>query len=59
MHIPFFLPTIRLNGGEFFDYISEKEYLVEKEASHFMQQLLEAIDYFHKKKIIHLDLKVS
>ncbi len=39
--------------------MSEKDYLNEKEAAYFMQQLLEAIDYFHKKKIIHLDLKVK
>ena len=50
---------IRLNGGELFDYVLEKEYLNEKEASYYMRQILSAIDYFHKKNIVHLDLKVS
>jgi len=49
----------RLNGGELFDYVIAKEYLDENEASHYMQQILSAMDFCHKKKIVHLDLKVS
>ncbi len=49
----------RLNGGELFDYVVEKDYLAEKEASDYLQQLLQAIEYFHQNKIVHLDLKVS
>ena len=37
----------------------QKEYLDEKEASFYMMQILQAIDYFHKQKIVHLDLKVQ
>lgn len=36
----------------------QKEYLDEKEASLYMMQILQAIDYFHQQKIVHLDLKV-
>ena len=49
----------RLNGGELFDYVISKDYLDENEASLYMQQILGAIDFCHKKKIVHLDLKVS
>lgn len=48
----------RLIGPELFDYLSEKDYLEEREARFYMKQLLEAIAYFHENKIIHLDLKV-
>ena len=49
----------RLNGGELFDYVLEKEYLDEKEATYYMKQLLGAVSFFHQKKIVHMDLKVS
>jgi len=55
--LTWFLPH-RLNGGELFDYVVEKEYLDEKEAGIYMKQLLSAVDFFHKKGIVHLDLKV-
>lgn len=48
----------RLNGGELFDYVIAKEYLDENEATYYMKQILSALNFCHKKKIIHLDLKV-
>ena len=48
----------RLGGGEFFDYIIEKDYLDEMEAIHYIKQMLDALGYLHGKSIIHLDLKV-
>lgn len=54
---PFFL--CRLNGGELFDYVIAKEYLDENEASYYLKQILGALNFCHKKKIVHLDLKVS
>ena len=51
--------SYRLKGPELFDYLSEKDYLEEKEARMYIRQLLEAIAYCHERKIIHLDLKVS
>ncbi len=52
------VPWCRLNGGELFEYVVEKDYLDEKEATIYTTQLLSAINYFHQKKIVHLDLKV-
>ena len=49
----------RLRGGEFFDYILEKDYLDEMEAIHYVKQMLDAVGYLHGKNIIHLYLKVS
>lgn len=36
----------------------DKEYLDENEAAYYMKQILSAMDFCHKKKIVHLDLKV-
>lgn len=46
-----------LHGGELFDYVIEKDYLDEAEAVYYMTQILEGLDYMHKKNIVHLDLK--
>ncbi|KAI3380537.1 hypothetical protein SNEBB_010548 [Seison nebaliae] len=54
-HIVLILELVK--GGELFDYIYEKDHLVEKEASQFLHQILNGIDYIHKRKILHLDLK--
>ena len=48
-----------LHGGELFDYVIEKDYLDEAEAVYYMTQILEGLDYMHKKNIVHLDLKVG
>ena len=49
---------IRLNGGELFDYVIQKDYLDEAEATYYMKQILAGLAYVHKKSIVHLDLKV-
>ena len=49
---------VRLNGGELFDYVIEKDYLDEAEATYYMKQILAGLAYVHKKNIVHLDLKV-
>ena len=43
--------------GELFDYIVEKKKLSEDEASIFFYQLINGVDYIHKKGISHRDLK--
>ena len=49
----------RLQGGELFDYLIEKEYLSEKDATCYVWELLEIINYLHQQQICHLDLKVG
>ena len=49
----------RVSGGELFEYISEKDHLSEEEAARFITQILEGVEHFHAKNIVHLDLKVN
>lgn len=48
-----------MSGGELFEYISEKDHLSEEEAARFITQILEGVEHFHAKNIVHLDLKVN
>ncbi len=43
--------------GELFDYIVRNKRLNEKEACRFFQDLINGIEYLHRKKICHRDLK--
>jgi len=49
----------RVTGGELFDRIVEKGSYTERDASHLIRQVLEAVDYMHDKGIVHRDLKVG
>ncbi|CAJ1083608.1 death-associated protein kinase 2 [Xyrichtys novacula] len=44
-------------GGELFDFIAEKENLLESEAIEFLKQILEALRFMHGKNVVHFDLK--
>ncbi|XP_044026437.1 death-associated protein kinase 3 isoform X2 [Siniperca chuatsi] len=46
-----------VSGGELFDFIAEKENLLESEAIEFMKQILEGLGFMHSKNIAHFDLK--
>uniref|UniRef100_A0A3Q3N4J3 Death-associated protein kinase 2-like n=1 Tax=Mastacembelus armatus TaxID=205130 RepID=A0A3Q3N4J3_9TELE len=46
-----------VSGGELFDFIAEKENLLENEAIDFMKQILKALTFMHSKNIAHFDLK--
>ncbi|XP_068560500.1 death-associated protein kinase 2 [Cebidichthys violaceus] len=46
-----------VSGGELFDFIAEKENLLESEAIEFMKQILEGLGFMHSKNIGHFDLK--
>ena len=48
-----------LEGGELLKYLEEKGKLDENEAREFFIQLLDAIAYCHKEKIVHRDLKLE
>lgn len=47
-----------VTGGELFDRIVEKGSYTEKDASHLIRQVLEAVDYMHDQGVVHRDLKV-
>jgi len=46
-----------VDGGELFDRIVERGFYSEKDASHVVRQILEALSYLHHWDIIHRDLK--
>nr|XP_061811150.1 death-associated protein kinase 3-like [Nerophis lumbriciformis] len=46
-----------VSGGELFDFLAQKESLSENEATQFIKQILEGVNYLHSKKIAHFDLK--
>jgi serine/threonine protein kinase len=46
-----------VSGGELFEFISEKDHLSESDAAQFITQILEGVEHFHAKSIVHLDLK--
>uniref|UniRef100_A0A3Q2UL00 Si:dkey-240h12.4 n=1 Tax=Fundulus heteroclitus TaxID=8078 RepID=A0A3Q2UL00_FUNHE len=46
-----------VSGGELFDFIAEKENLLECEAIEFLKQILEGLKFMHKNNITHFDLK--
>lgn len=48
-----------VSGGELFDFLAEKESLTEEEATQFLKQILDGVQYLHLKRIAHFDLKVS
>lgn len=48
-----------VTGGELFDRIVEKGSYSEKDASHLIRQVLEAVDYMHEQGVVHRDLKVG
>lgn len=46
-----------VTGGELFDFIAEKDELLESEAILFMRQILKGLAYMHSQSIGHFDLK--
>ena len=48
-----------MSGGELFERVADADCLTEKEASFYMYQLLQGLQYMHMKNIVHLDLKVT
>ena len=47
------------SGGELLDYVLARHHLTELEAAHFMENILTSIDYLHKNRISHRDLKLQ
>jgi serine/threonine protein kinase len=48
-----------LEGGELLRFLEEKKRLSETEAHEIFRQIISAIDYCHRQKIIHRDLKLE
>ncbi|XP_019933981.1 death-associated protein kinase 2 isoform X2 [Paralichthys olivaceus] len=46
-----------VSGGELFDFLAQKESLSEEEATQFIKQVLNGVQYLHSKRIAHFDLK--
>lgn len=46
-----------LDGGSLDELINKKQGLPEAEASKYIRQIVEALSYMHKHKVLHLDLK--
>lgn len=46
-----------VSGGELFDFLAQKESLSEEEATQFIKQILNGVQYLHSKGIAHFDLK--
>uniref|UniRef100_A0A8C8SW41 Pregnancy up-regulated nonubiquitous CaM kinase n=1 Tax=Pelusios castaneus TaxID=367368 RepID=A0A8C8SW41_9SAUR len=46
-----------VTGGELFDRIVERGHYTERDASHLIHQVLEAMHYLHQLGIVHRDLK--
>lgn len=47
------------SGGELLDYVLARHHLTELEAAHFMKSILTSIEYLHKNRISHRDLKLQ
>ncbi|XP_062402545.1 death-associated protein kinase 2 [Sardina pilchardus] len=46
-----------VSGGELFDFLAQKESLSEEEATEFIKQILDGVQYLHSRNIVHFDLK--
>jgi len=48
-----------MEGGELYDEIVKRKHFTEKDAGFIMYQLFLALEYLHKKGIVHRDLKLE
>jgi 5'-AMP-activated protein kinase catalytic alpha subunit len=48
-----------MERGELFDYIVSKKRMEEEEACKVFEQIISGIEYIHKLRIVHRDLKLE
>jgi MAP/microtubule affinity-regulating kinase len=48
-----------LEGGELLGYLEERGHLSENEARELFTQIMDAMSYCHRQKLIHRDLKLE
>ena len=53
-----FLVIDYMQNGELFDYIVDKKRMNEDEACKAFEQIISGIEYLHKLRIVHRDLKL-
>ncbi|KAJ6134866.1 hypothetical protein N7512_000026 [Penicillium capsulatum] len=53
----FYIVTQLATGGELFDRICDYGKFTEKDASQTIRQVLDAVNYLHRRNIVHRDLK--
>lgn len=53
-----FLVMEYMERGELFDYIVSKKRMDEEEACKVFEQIISGIEYIHKLRIVHRDLKL-
>lgn len=53
----YYIVTELCKGGELFDEILKKGVFTEKEAANIIQQILQAVSYFHDLNVVHRDIK--
>ena len=48
-----------MERGELFDYIVQKKRMDEEEACKVFEQIISGVEYIHKLRIVHRDLKLE
>ena len=47
------------SGGELYDYLNERKRVSELEARGIFRQIVSAVHFLHKNRIVHRDLKLE
>ena len=47
------------SGGELYDYLNERKRVTELEARGIFRQIVSAVHFLHKNRIVHRDLKLE
>lgn len=47
------------SGGELYDYLNERKRVSEVEARGIFRQIVSAVHFLHKNRIVHRDLKLE